>query len=312
VFPNLAQLGTDAVNRFFYNLEPCDVGRIGNFSGTQGSIIYVPSDRNAEPEEFAGASELFEKYPGVGAIAVAGIGSSVVGALGLARDVADATNLPVAAVVSGSVGFDLLWQGWNGWMVPPEFNPALSLFETMRNSLASTMFPGFLPCLQAWDSIGCGPEIVTLKSLLRQQGRGSSRLPNLKWIVGHSKGNLVISSALGELILERRLADMSEVAIVLFGAVTALPPNTGNQRQYLGSLDELGAVNSQIAVPYEPVFGAKHWLNRDVPLHLDARAILANIAWSLHRVENRLSGHIGRPLRNAHLRRPVVTIPAQD
>jgi hypothetical protein len=278
-FSSFAQLGNDAFDRIFYNVEECDIDRIEKFSGTQGSIIHVPADRDTEPEECADASELIERYPNVGAITVAGVGSSAIGAVGLARDVADATKLSVAAVVSGSGALDVVWQGLGGWMFLREDNQLEFLLEKTRNSLlAAGMVPGFVPWIETWDSIGSGPDIVTLKSLLRKNHSGESRLKKLKWIVGHSKGNLVISSALSELVLEKSPMDMNDVEIVLLSAVTALPPDTGRQHQYLGTLDQLGMVNSRIAVPYKRVPGAMHWLNRDLPLHLDARAIIKQLA----------------------------------
>jgi hypothetical protein len=110
-FTTLTDLGNDVFDRMFYNVEEIDRNRADKFSGLQGSIIHIPADRNAEPEECADALELFEKYPDVGAITVAGVGSSAIGGVGLARDVADATGLSVAAVVSGSGAFDWIWQG---------------------------------------------------------------------------------------------------------------------------------------------------------------------------------------------------------
>jgi hypothetical protein len=272
-FSSFAQFGNDALDRIFYNVKPRDLERSAMLSGTQGSIVYVPADENAPLVEVADATELLlnEEYSDVGAISVAGVGSSAIGAVGLARDVADATGVAVAAVVSGSGALDVVWQGLGGWYFLREDNQLEFFLEKTRNSLLMAgMVPGFEPFIESWDSIGSGPDIVTLKSLLRK-----NRLKQLKWIVGHSKGNLVISSALSELVLEKSLMPMKGVDIVLLSAVTALPPDIGRQHQYLGTWDDLGAVNSRIAVPYVPVIGAKHWLNRDLPMHLDAREMIA-------------------------------------
>jgi hypothetical protein len=273
-FSSFAQFGNDALDRAFYNVEESDFDQVATFSGEQGSIVYVPAKRSAPLEECADATELFEKHPDVGAISVAGVGSSAVGAAGLARDVADATGLPVAAVVSGSGALDVVWQGMGGWMFLREDNQLEFFLEKTRNAfLAAGMVPGFVPWIDSWDSIGSGPDTVTLKSLLRKD-----RLKKLKWVVGHSKGNLVISSAISELVLEEGLMDMKDVDLVLLSAVTALPPDVGRQHQYLGALDVLGMVNSRLAVPYESVPGATHTLNRQLPFHLDAVAEIKKLA----------------------------------
>ena len=278
-FQTFNKLANGNLDRFFYNLEKCDLDRVERMSGEQGSIIYVPSDRNAELVECADATELFERFPDVGAISVAGVGSSAVGAVGLARDVADSTKLSVAAVVSGCRMLDAAWQGMGGWMFLREDNQLEFFLEKTRNTLlAAGLFPGFQPLSETWDSIGCGPDIVTLKSLLRRNQLGQGRLKGLKMVVGHSKGNLVIASALSELTLEKRLMQMDEVNIVLLSAVTALPPGVGRQHQYLGTMDALGILNSRIAVNYKPVPGAMHYLNRKLPFHLDARTAVGEAA----------------------------------
>ena len=277
-FKTFNKLGHDGLDRFFYNIEKCDLDRVERMSGEQGSIIYLPADRNANLVECADATELFERFPDVGAITIAGVGSSAVGAVGLARDVADSTKLSVAAVVSGSGILDAAWEGMGGWMFLREDNQFEFFLEKTRNALiASGLFPGLQPLIETWDSIGCGPDIVTLKSLLRKNQLGQNRLKGLKMILGHSKGNLVIASALSELTLEKKLMEMGEVNIVLLSAVTALPPGVGRQHQYLGTMDALGILNSRVAVRYKAVPGAMHWLNRQIPFHMDARAVIGEV-----------------------------------
>ena len=275
----LNQLGDENLDRLFYNLEKCDVDRVARMSCEQGSILYVPFDRNANLVECADATELFERFPDVGAISVAGVGSSAVGAVGLARDVADSTKLSVAAVVSGCGQLDSAWKAMGGWMFLREGNQLEFFLEQARNSLlAAGLFPGFRPSVESWDSIGSGPDVTTLKSLLRKNQLGQGRLKGLKMIVGHSKGNLVIATALSELTLEKKLMQMGEVNIVLLSAVTALPPDIGRQHQYLGASDAFGILNSRVGVQYKPVPGAMHYLNRKLPFHLDARTAIGEAA----------------------------------
>ena len=96
----------------------------------------------------------------------------------------------------------------------------------------------------------------TLKRLLKNR-------KNLKWLVGHSKGNHVISNSLKDL-------KSFDVNIVLFSALVMLP-KIGHHYQIIGSLDLLGWANSQMNVSHKIVTGAMHHLNRNFPLHINVQ-----------------------------------------
>jgi hypothetical protein len=282
-----ARLVNRSLDEIFYNVAVDDIQKIAEFKGMQGSIVYVEpvADGSYVVVQYGDAYGLLEQKEirnKIEAIAVAGVGSSALGAAALARDVAAAIKKPVAAVVSGCGVDDLLFQGLGGAWNLREDNQLEFWFERMLKCLPGASFMPFLvPWLEDWDSIGCGPDVVTLKSLLRP-GRSPEeppRLPNLKWVVGHSKGNLVISSAISELIMEDVLktSELANVNFVLFSALTALPP-IGKQFQIIGALDGFGLMNSRLLPPYKIVPGAWHHLNRGLPFYLNAVQELSELA----------------------------------
>ncbi len=209
----------------------------------------------------------------VGAISVAGLGSSSVGAVGLARDVATALDLPVAAVVCGYGINDLVTEAIGGAFTLRGINQLEFLFEQMQHSLGGVAsFPGLLPLIEDYDSSGAGPDLAAAKALLR-----SSRLPELRWVVGHSKGNLVISGAIAELVFEDPDYVLEDANVVLFSALTALPPQARHQYQFIGSLDLFGKLNSRLNIGHQEVCGAMHHLNTKLPYALNAQEQLSSI-----------------------------------
>jgi len=258
-----------ALDRLFYNVASQDEKQIlARKSTPQGSVIVVKPDPSQPLIFFPDAAGFLVDglHREVGALCVAGLGSSSVGAAGLARDVANATGLPVAAIVSGYGFDDLMFEAVGGAFTLRGVNQIEFLFEQMRHSLAGiASVPGLLPMLEDYDSSGAGPALGAAKSLLR-----SARLPKLRWVVGHSKGNLTISGAVAELVGEDPHFDLNHVNIVLLSALTALPPHIGRQYQFIGSLDGFGKLNSRLDIEHQEVPGAMHHLNTKLPCALNA------------------------------------------
>ena len=124
------------------------------------------------------------------------------------------------------------------------------------------------------DSIGSGADLVNLKSIIR-----SRHLKRLRWLVGHSKGNLMISSAISELALEGTdLSELGDVRFVFLSALSALPQGLGRQYQIIGDMDVLGWMNSRVNIEHKLVHGAMHHLNRNLLFHLNAQEELSLIA----------------------------------
>ncbi len=258
-----------ALDRLFYNVAPKDERQVlARENIPQGAVIVVKPDPSHPLKFFPDVAGLLadELHTKVGGISVAGLGSSSVGAVGLARDVANGTGLPVAAIVSGYGLEDLMFEAVGGAFTLRGVNQIEFFFEQMRHSLAGlSSVPGLVPNIEDYDSSAGGPALGAAKSLLR-----SARLPKLRWVVGHSKGNLVISGAIAELVCEDADYALHDVNIVLFGAVTALPPRVGLQHQFIGALDAFGKLNSRLDVKHREVPGAMHHLNTSLPFAMNA------------------------------------------
>ncbi len=273
----VARSRNSLLDRYFYNVESEDESRVEKFKNVQGSIIIVDPDINKDLIYITDTVDFieggFDKE--IEGVSIAGVGSSAVGAVALARDLATAKGIKVAAVVSGYGLDDVVYEGLGGWFFLRETNRLEYIVDQMKNlGAAITQIPALSQRIETLNSIGSGPDLATLKSLLKP-----NRLPKLKWLVGHSKGNLLISSAVSELIAEGYALALDEVRIVMFGAISALPEGVGkSQSQVIGDLDILGWTNSRINIEHTLVHGAMHHLNRKISFYMDAQQQLKTIA----------------------------------
>lgn len=209
------------------------------------------------------------------ALSVAGVGSSAVGAAALARNVADALDGPVLGVVSGlgladlgseAMGGFFLFGGLNAirhagtpfeawhWLAPPAWRPR-DPGHTFR---------------MARDSA----DVRAIRELLG----GGVKVPCL---VGHSKGNLVLSEALYALRETDRAAFgklAADVCVVTFSARIAMPRELKRVIDVMGELDTFGALNSRPDIPVDvSVPGAWHHTNTRLPFHLPVTKVLGQI-----------------------------------
>jgi hypothetical protein len=113
------------LDRIFYNTSPQDEQWLDQTTGvTQGSIITVEPGSANPLRLFRDVVDFLddEIRQRIQSVSIAGVGSSALGAIGLARDVASATKAPVAAVVSGYGMDDLLYEALGGWFRAPSPN----------------------------------------------------------------------------------------------------------------------------------------------------------------------------------------------
>lgn len=211
-----------------------------------------------------------------GALTVAGVGSSAVGAAALARNVADALDAPVLGVVSGlgladlgseAMGGFFLFGGLNAirhagapfetwqWLTPPALRPRDPghTFRMARNSA----------------------DVRAIRELL---GDGGVKVP---YLVGHSKGNLVLSEALyalRETDREGFASKAAEMRVVTFSARIAMPSQISRVIDVMGEFDSFGALNSRPDIPVDvSVPGAWHHTNTRLPFHLPVTKVLGDI-----------------------------------
>lgn len=218
--------------------------------------------------------------PRYAAITVAGVGSSALGAAAFARNVADGLGEPVLAVVSGVGMRDLAAEALGGFYLFGGLNAVRHIAQTFEpwTSLAPPWLrpldPGYTMPLARRSA-----DVRALRKLL--DGRIDAGM-----LIGHSKGNLVISEALYAL-RERSPSAFKrisgEISVVTFGAAIAMPTQIANVIDVMGENDAFGAFNSRpdIAVNIS-VPGAYHHTNPNLAGHLPVTAIIRDIAGSGH------------------------------
>ena len=212
---------------------------------------------------------------GVRALTVAGVGSSAVGAAALARNVADAVGGPVAALVSGYGLSDLATEALGGWFWFGGLNAIRHMFEPFDRATKlltlSEMGSSFgTPAYYARTS----RDTATLIELL---GHPDCRIPLL---VGHSKGNLVLSEALYALQEEERLASLAaRSAIVTISAKVGMPAAfAGRVFDVMGEDDAFGMLNSRPDIETDMVVeGAGHSTNPQIEGGIDVTAVMRRI-----------------------------------
>jgi hypothetical protein len=279
---------------FFYDvlaLTAEERSQLASAPDKEGAVIVVsPSSRGRPIRHYETVLEMLAaEAEGIHAVAVAGVGSSIVGTAALARNVADTYDFDVAGIVSGYGASDLVAEAMGGWFFYGFTDRLRYNLEEMIERMA-----GFLP--EALARQGASASDLTIQgadmSIPPQLDSGTlldillARPPNLRLLIGHSKGSLLIDYVLTRLC--QRMGDghhpyYDDLNIVTVSAVVALPSMFANTFQIIGKLDWFGGINS---VPdllrskdpkLQPRFidNAWHHLNPSIPYHLSLNAALA-------------------------------------
>jgi hypothetical protein len=198
---------------------------------------------------------------------VAGVGSSALGSAAFARNVADALGKPVAAVVSGYGLADVLTEALGGFFWFGGLNSARHLFAVLdRLTETDDRAERALEHYPVNSATRLTRDTRTVLALLRD------RRFNFDLLTGHSKGNLVLSEALYQLMYadEARAVALAKAArIVTFSARIAMPDAFRNVVDVMGALDWFGALNSRPDIRTDYVVsGAWHHTNTELPAHL--------------------------------------------
>jgi len=259
------------LDAFFY-----DIGKVSHdeaiaispWVAAEGALLIVPpsgaGDLTLCPtlDDFVAAGG-----ENVRTLAVAGVGSSALGSAAFARNVADATRKPVAAVVSGYGLADVISEAMGGFFWFGGLNSTRHLFEILdrvtetddraERSLENSAVDGM---------VGMSRDTRTVLALLQDKRF------RFDLLTGHSKGNLVLSEALYELqaIDERRIAALADATqIVTISARIAMPAAFAGVIDIMGAWDWFGGLNSRPDIePEELVPGAWHHTNTELPAHL--------------------------------------------
>lgn len=276
------------LDSFFYDIgviTEVEAAELGQHVAAEGAIVLTPPSG-------AGALTLccsIEEFVAAGGkavhtLAVAGVGSSALGAAAFARNIADATGRPAAAVVSGYGLADVAAEALGGFLWFGALNSLRHSFElldrfTDPHVVSEPVVHATSGATDASVDIASGwlasvsKDVRTVMALLSD--------PRLSFDIlsGHSKGNLVISEALYGLdsqneALTRTLA--ARARIVTFSAIIAMPETFRDVIDVIGQLDCFGRFNSRRDIPADlPVPGAWHHTNPSWPAALNIREWMA-------------------------------------
>ncbi|MEM7689705.1 MAG: hypothetical protein AAF291_11855 [Pseudomonadota bacterium] len=280
--------GTDntALDGLFYDISALSAGErdiLRRPEKVEGLILEVGPSWQPSVRVWDRVSQCEDLAPRYRAIAVAGVGSSALGAGALARNVADALKGPVLAVVSGHGLGDLASEAAGGFFLFGGINAmrhSVNAFDTAMDTMRA--FNPWLP-MPATHSLDPGEsfrladfseDVKALVALLAGK-------VECDWLVGHSKGNLVISEALYALRAthKERFRDVAaSIPIVTFGARIAMPRQVETVIDVMGDLDAFGALNSRPDIGVDvTVPNAWHHTNTRLPFHVPVTTVLEGI-----------------------------------
>jgi hypothetical protein len=276
-----------ALDGMFYDigtLSPDERALLVRPEKVEGMILEVGPSSRPSLRVWDSLSDSERLAPRYGAITVAGVGSSALGAAALARNVADALEDTVLAVVSGHGMGDLASEAIGGWFlfgglnaVRHSVNAVHRSIDAMRAMVPWAVQPGF----RSIDP-GGGFHLARFSEDVKALATLLAGPVETGWLVGHSKGNLVISEALYALRAHDRArfgAVAAKVPIVTFGARIAMPHEVKQVIDVMGDLDSFGAFNSRPDIRVDvTVPNAWHHTNTRVPFHLPVTKVMARLA----------------------------------
>lgn len=240
----------------------------------EGSIIVVsPAPSRRRIAHYPSAREFLDaKGDSLRALAIAGVGSSVLGTAALARNVANAYGIEVAGIVSGYGVSDMVAEAIGGWF----FYGAV---DAIRHEVRESV--------NRWQQFSEMAGAGTRKSAARVSSPVSdinaldeilkASPPNLSLLIGHSKGDLMLDFALERFaqgVGKGTHPYFEHLRVVTLGAVTDLPPRFRHVHQFIGEIDWFGGMNSRLQVPHTRIPNAWHHLNTALPFHLPVEAVL--------------------------------------
>lgn len=267
------------LDALFYDVRVVSSGEasaIAPWLAAEGAVLIVPPTGRGSLTLCPSIDDFFAAGgDAVRVIAVAGVGSSALGSAAFARNVANAVGDSVAAVVSGYGLADLAAEALGGFFWFGALNGLRHTFE----SLDDLVQPGRSETLAASDSTS-SPIRQSLDTRSVMTLLGDSRF-SFDLLVGHSKGNLVLSEALYDLRTEdadRVNSLAAGVKIVTVSAKVAMPQQFKTVIDIMGEWDWFGRFNSRGAIPTDLIVpGAWHHTNTELPAALGVTSALTKV-----------------------------------
>ena len=266
------------LDSFFYDVSSLtkeERQKLTDEINPEGSIIVMPPASSGQ--DYASypivTAFLKSKHKAVSRFIIAGVGSSDLGAAALARNVADFFGEDVGAIVAGYGVADLLTEGLGGWFSLGITNRLAYYLEEARAVL--TTEDDLVLDTDVHPYVAGHPDSRTLLRLL------ISKNAKIDFILGHSKGCLSIANALNGYVSygtkENIKKRAEEIRIVTTGAVVEFPDVFAKGvYQYLGGIDWFGGINSLLCLQFEPVIGAWHHTNSNLPFAMNIPDLLTN------------------------------------
>lgn len=164
----------------------------------------------------------------VSIVCVPGVGSSSIGAAAMAKQIAKAKNVPVAAITAGLGDTTSYYYGTEGYFIGRTNNVAGTYYSNLASAKLIDLYEA-----------GARPTML----------------------VGHSKGNMDIANALFYLYNNGDMSLYNGVVFKTFGCGVYAPAGV-NLYQYIGTLDSLGYTNTVNWSNMTYVYGRYHTLNK--------------------------------------------------
>ena len=244
VFYDTSSLSNEEQSKILSNLFEYDEG---------GMLLVYPADQKKAIEYFGKSKELLASHPELDTVTIPGVGSSVIGAAALARQVADVIGRPAVGIISGYGAADVMSEALGGFFDFGERNTVRAMMAHWRDQVARITGEEETDLLKKYEIesttyLADEPESNTLLNIMLRHA------DKLKVIVGHSKGALNIGNVLPEFVSETKFPekDYENIAVVTFGCGVALPSQFRNVHQYVGTWDLLGKINTPTVIRNHP------------------------------------------------------------
>lgn len=265
------------LDAFFYDVGILGVDESADLAlryAAEGAILSVGPSYSPHIDIFRDIGD-FDAAVDMGhaALAVAGVGSSALGAAAFARNIADATGGPCLVVVSGYGLSDLITEAAGGWFLFSKLNAMRHAFEPLDELTRPASARGLTNRRKA-QIVRQSLDVRTLLTLL------AGPRP-FKYLIGHSKGNLVIAEALqalGEDAPDRLAERAEEIHAITLSARIPLPPAMRKVTNVMGALDGFGQLNSDHSIPSDIIVPmAGHHTNTEILYHLPVTQVVSDI-----------------------------------
>lgn len=245
------------------------------FAYEEGGMLLVhPAPAEKEIEYFSASKDLLEAYPALEAVALPGVGSSVIGTAALARQVANVTGQPVAGLITGYGFADMVSEALGGWIDFGTANRVRCMLASWRRQLGLHEAKPTNAELRAKYRIKSTtfladePESNTLLNILLRHA------DKLQLVAAHSKGALNLQNALYAFADQTTLPveAYEGLTLVTFGCGVTLPARFADVHQFVGTWDMLGRLNTPIGQRDDPSLtwctGKCHNLRVVNPFHM--------------------------------------------